>query len=100
MECNDMDYITFTNVLKMHSSLLNSKVSKNIRDQGKTLFCWAFATSTMLRQSLNLFISKLDEKSSIITDAVKKLNEVKGMKGLGRYFKQVIFMSLHFVILC
>ena len=40
----------------MHSTLLNSKVSKNIRNQGETLFCWAFATSTMLHQSLNLFI--------------------------------------------
>ena len=56
MECYDLDYVTFTNVQKMHSTLLNSKVSKNIRNQGETLFCWAFAISTMLRQSLNLFI--------------------------------------------
>ena len=62
MKCNDIDYITFTNVTKMHATLLNSKVSKNIRNQGKTLFCWAFAISTMLRQSLNLFLSKLDGK--------------------------------------
>ena len=55
MECNDIDYITFTNVQKMYATLLNSKVSKNIRNQGETLFCWAFAISTMLRQSLNLF---------------------------------------------
>ena len=56
MECNDIDYITFTNVQKMYATLLNSKVSKNIRNQGETLFCWAFAISTMLRQSLNLFL--------------------------------------------
>ena len=56
MECNDIDYITFTNVQKMHATLLNSKISKNIRNQGETLFCWAFAISTMLRQSLNLFL--------------------------------------------
>ena len=56
MNCNDIDYITFTNIQKLHSSLLNSKVSKNIRNQGETLFCWAFAISTMIRQSLNLFI--------------------------------------------
>ena len=62
MECNDIDYFTFTNVQKMRETLLNSKVSKNIRNQGETFFCWAFAISTMLRQSLNLFISKLDEK--------------------------------------
>ena len=59
MECNDIDYITFTNVQKMHATLLNSKISKNIRNQGKTLFCWAFAISSMLRQSLNLFIGGL-----------------------------------------
>ena len=56
MNCNDIDYITFTNIQKLHSSLLNSKVSKNIRNQGETLFCWAFAISTMLRQSLYRFL--------------------------------------------
>ena len=70
-----MDYVTFTNVQKMHSTLLNSKVSKNIRNQGETLFCWAFATSTMLRQSLNLFISNLEEKFNK-NDALKKLNNI------------------------
>ena len=71
-----MDYVTFTNVQKMHSTLLNSKVSKNIRNQGETLFCWAFATSTMLRQSLNLFISKLSKNLSNKTYALKKLNSI------------------------
>ena len=56
MKCNDMDYITFTNIQKMHFTLMNSKVSKNIRNQGETLFCWAFAISSMLRESLNCFI--------------------------------------------
>merc|ERR1711911_349655 len=76
MNCNDLDYFTFTNIQKMHSTILNSKVSKNIRNQGKTLFCWAFAISTMLRQSLNLFISKLDETLFNKTDALKKLNSI------------------------
>ena len=56
MDYNDIDNITFTNVLKIRETLLNSKVSKNIRNQGETFFCWAFAISTMLRQSLNLFL--------------------------------------------
>ena len=76
MKCNDIDYITFTNVTKVHATLLNSKVSKNIRNQGETLFCWAFSISTMLRQSLNLFISKLNEKIFNKMDALKKLNSV------------------------
>ena len=74
MECNNMDYITITNIQKMHFTLLNSKVSKNIRNQGETLFCWAFALSTMLRQSLNLFISQLDRNSFKNDDALKTLN--------------------------
>ena len=76
MECHDIDYITFTNIKQMHSTLLNSKVSKNIRNQGETLFCWAFAISTMLRQSLNLSISKLNGKLFNKTDGLKKLNSV------------------------
>ena len=73
MECNDMDYITFTNVQKMHATLLNSKVSKNIRNQGETLFCWAFAISTMLRQSLNVFLEKLTNLQNLDT-TLKTLN--------------------------
>ena len=63
MNCNDLDYFTFTNIQKLHSTILNSKVSKKIHNQGETLFCWAFAISTMLRQSLNLFISNLNKSS-------------------------------------
>ena len=76
MKCNDLSYVTFTNIKKMHETLLNSKVSKQIRHQGKTLFCWAFAISTMLRQSLNLFISHIDESSIQKDGALKKLNGV------------------------
>ena len=73
MKCNDIDYITFTNVTKMHATLLNSKVSKNIRNQGETLFCWAFAISTMLRQSLNLFLENFVNFQNMDV-ALKKLN--------------------------
>ena len=73
MKCNNLDFITFTNVQRMHSTLLNSKVSKNIRNQGETLFCWAFATSTMLRQSLNLFLKGLINFENM-DQALRKLN--------------------------
>ena len=76
MKCNDLDYLSFTNIQRLHSTILNSKVSKNIRNQGETLFCWAFAISTMLRQSMNLFISNLDEKTFNKNDALDKLNNV------------------------
>ena len=72
MECNDIDYMTFTNIMNMHSSLLDSKVSKGIHDVGKTNFCWAFAISTMLRQSLNRFIHDFDNQN--ICEALAKLN--------------------------
>ena len=73
MECNDIDYLSFTNIQKMYSTLLNSKVSKNIRNQGETLFCWAFSISTMLRQSLNRLISGLIN----LKNKDKALNKLK-----------------------
>ena len=72
-DCYDLDYITFTNVKKMHSTIFNSKVSKNIRNQGETLFCWAFAISSMLRQSLNLFIGDINNLNNK-EEALKKVN--------------------------
>ena len=75
MECNDLSYFTFTNIQKMHETLLNSKVSKNIRNQGETLFCWAFAIATMLRQSLNFFIDDLINYENK-NKALAKLNSV------------------------
>ena len=79
MECNDIDYITFTNIQKIHSTFLNSNVSKGIRNVGDTYFVWAFAISTMLRQSLNLFIEnfinlKLAEEIVKKNEALAKLN--------------------------
>ena len=73
MECNNFDWMIFTNVQKIHETLLNSKISKNIRNQGETLFCWAFAISTMIRQSLNLFIRDLFN-SERMNQALEKLN--------------------------
>ena len=76
MECHDLSYVTFTNIQKMHETLMNSKVSKNIRNQGEKLFCWAFAISTMLRQSLKLFVSQLDKHTFKVDDALEKLNNI------------------------
>ena len=73
LECNDWYNITFTNILKWYETVLNSKVSKNIRNQGNTLFCWAFAISTMLRQSLNLFLSELVLEDVMEKEAFEKL---------------------------
>ena len=72
MECNNLDYVTITNIQKLHSTILNSKVSKNIRNQGETLFCWAFAISTMIRQSLNLLLKDVEHEK--LDEALAKLN--------------------------
>ena len=69
-----MSLPTATNIQRIHETLLNSMVSKNIHDQGESLFCWAFSISSMLRQSLKLFISGLDSGSYKIQDALSKLN--------------------------
>ena len=74
LDCNDVSLPTATNIQSIHETLLNSMVSKNIHDQGESLFCWAFAISSMLRQSLKLFISGLDSGSYKIQDALSKLN--------------------------
>ena len=74
-----MAWFTFTNSEKLHKSLLNEKVSKNIHDQGKSLFCWAFAISTMLRQSLQLALSDPEYRKLNVTqhgEWLKKLTSV------------------------
>ena len=83
MKCNDLAWFTFTNSKKMHKSLINPNVSRYIHDQGKSLFCWAFAISTMLRQSLKKFFGELVEKklSAIrqnkVKAAITKLNNTE-----------------------
>ena len=66
MEWNDLSIATATNILQLNESLLNSKVSKFIHDQGKSMFCWAFAISTMLRQSLKIFLSELKRDQHLV----------------------------------
>ena len=66
MEWNDLSIATATNILQLNESLINSKVSKFIHDQGKSMFCWAFAISTMLRQSLKIFLSELKRDQHLV----------------------------------
>ena len=61
------------NISTMYDTLLNSKVSKDIHDQGESLFCWAFAISSMIRQSLKLFIRGLKTRTyDDINEAISK----------------------------
>lgn len=67
IECNDLNLSTIPSVTGSYEiTFLNSKASKDIHDQGKSLFCWAFAISSMIRQSLKLFIRGL--KSRVYDD--------------------------------
>ena len=83
MKCYILSDHYFTNIQKIHGTFMNSMVSKTIHNQGKTLFCWAFAISTMLRQSLKLFISHYGlslitaglTDSGRIIDAMTKLKD-------------------------
>ena len=60
----------------LRNSILHSKVSRHIHEQGKTLFCWAFAISSMIRQSL---ITSLENFTScdpqIINFALENLKQ-------------------------
>ena len=75
MDCNDLNLPTMPNISTMYDTLLNSKVSKDIHDQGESLFCWAFAISSMIRQSLKLFIRGLKTRMyDDINEAISKLS--------------------------
>ena len=50
----------------------NSMVSKMIHDQAETSFCWAFAISSMLRQSIKMFFKTTGSNE---TTALLQLNE-------------------------
>ena len=73
-----LELATQTKQQVLRNTFLNSKVSKQIHDQGTSLFCWAFAISSMLRQSLKIFLQQLSacdqfiEKEKIV-DALKNL---------------------------
>ena len=92
MNCNILSNLYFTNTRKICRTFLNPMVSKTIHHQADTNLCWAFATATMLRQSLKSFVMKLYIKHKkmyadldSIRNAMKKLKDVekKGDKKLG-----------------
>ena len=52
---------------RFRSSILNSKVSKQIHDQQETSLCWAYALATMLRSSLRVFLkSRMQSESNAL----------------------------------
>ena len=53
----------------LRNSILHSKVSRHIHEQGKTLFCWAFAISSMLRQSLIMALENFTDCDPLKVDA-------------------------------
>ena len=77
---------TFANMskhlTKTNTSTFNSNVSKDFHDQADTLFCWAFAISSMLRNSLLKCI-----KAG--TDAMKRVE----FKGFHKQLRSEILMG-------
>ena len=53
----------------LRNSILHSKVSRHIHEQGKTLFCWAFAISSMIRQSLIMALENYSDCDPLIVDS-------------------------------
>ena len=47
-----MTFANLSQTLTKEGETFNLQVSKNIHHQGETYFCWAFAISSMLRNSL------------------------------------------------
>ena len=87
MEWNDLSLATVTNIRKLNETLINSKVSKFIHDQGKSMFCWAFAISTMLRQSLKLFLAELRKIESAVD--MTKLISTSALLDKNEFHKQL-----------
>ena len=49
---SQMTFAKLSQTLTKEGETFNLQVSKNIHHQGETFFCWAFAISSMLRNSL------------------------------------------------
>ena len=75
MTFNELSAATTLGHQVHHNTLLNSKISKQIHDQGETSFCWAFAISSMLRQSLKRYFNARDQSNPDIRNAISKLNK-------------------------
>ena len=75
MTFNELSAATTRGHQVQHHTLLNSKISKEIHDQGDTSFCWAFAISSMLRQSLKRYFYARDQSNPDIRNAISKLDK-------------------------
>ena len=50
----------------LRNTIVHSKVSRQIHEQGATLFCWAFAISSMIRQSLIMSLEKFSSCDPLV----------------------------------
>ena len=75
MTFNELSAATTLGHQVHHHTLLNSKISKEIHDQRETAFCWAFAISSMLRQSLKRYFNTLDLSNPDILSALSELDK-------------------------
>ena len=71
-----MTFAKLSEAVTTESETFDLQVSKNIHHQGETWFCWAFAISSMLRNSLMKY-GKCDIKKLEADDFHKNLrNEI------------------------
>ena len=71
-----MTFAKLSEAVTTDGETFDLQLSKNIHHQGKTFFCWAFAISSMLRNSLMKY-GKCDIKKLAADDFHKNLrNEI------------------------
>ena len=69
-------------------------VSKIVHDQGDTQLCWAYATATMIRSSLKIFLKNVE---SFIFNGHHKIND---MNKPSKYKELIDFLELVRALLC